>query len=347
MVNNAGMNGGPTTVAALALDELRRLVDINVIGVFLVAREAVRRMATDQGGAGGAIVNLGSVAAVRGSPGERVHYAASKGAVVSMTAGLAYEVARSGIRVNCVSPRPDRDRDERARPARPAGGPPCRSAAPPTRRRSRGVILFLLSEEASYIVGANLDRVRRTLTMARLPYRERADLAPQDQDLLARNINLFRMLVNSPNGARGVPRHRPFHPLRQQARPAAARDGDPAGRLAGAGAVRVVAPRQDRHGFRRHRGGHRRADRRQRRGRRARSTRRPAWWLRAAREAAAGPGIAAPTFAALKAALTPECLTDLVLVVSFYCCVVRVLDSLGIDVEPEYQPYLDAFPLPG
>jgi NAD(P)-dependent dehydrogenase (short-subunit alcohol dehydrogenase family) len=155
VVNNAGMNGGPSTVADLDTTELRRLFDINVIGVFLVAREAVRRMATDRGGAGGAIVNVGSVAAVRGSPGERVHYAASKGAVISMTTGLAYEVARSGIRVNCVSPglteteMNPADRLARIVPTVPLGrvGDPAEIAR---------TILFLLSSESSYVVGVNL-----------------------------------------------------------------------------------------------------------------------------------------------------------------------------------------------
>jgi NAD(P)-dependent dehydrogenase (short-subunit alcohol dehydrogenase family) len=155
VVNNAGMNGGPSTVADLPVAELRRLLDINVVGAFLVAAEAVRRMATDRGGKGGAIVNLGSVAAVRGSPGERVHYAASKGAIVSMTIGLAQEVARSGIRVNCVSPgltetemNPP-ERLGRLVPTVPIG----RVADPEEIARA---ILFLLSAEASYILGVNL-----------------------------------------------------------------------------------------------------------------------------------------------------------------------------------------------
>jgi NAD(P)-dependent dehydrogenase (short-subunit alcohol dehydrogenase family) len=155
VVNNAGMNGGPSTVADLDPAELRRLLDINVTGVFLVAAEAIRRMATDRGGAGGAIVNIGSVAAALGSPGERVHYAASKGAVVSMTIGLAKEVIRSGIRVNCVSPglteteMNPQDRLDRLVPTVPIGrvGDPAEIAR---------AILFLLSPEASYIVGVNV-----------------------------------------------------------------------------------------------------------------------------------------------------------------------------------------------
>lgn len=155
LVNNAGINGGPTTVADLSTEELRRMMDTNVIGAFLAAREAVRRMATDRGGRGGAIVNLGSVAAVRGSPGERVHYAASKGAVVSMTIGLAHEVARLGIRVNAVSPGlTETEMNPAARLARLVPTVPIGRVADP--EEVARVILFLLSEEASYVLGVNV-----------------------------------------------------------------------------------------------------------------------------------------------------------------------------------------------
>ena len=83
---------------------MRRVLDVNVLGVFLCNREAVRRMSTRYGGVGGSIVNISSTAAGRGSPGEWVHYAASKAAVESMTNGLAQEVAAEGIRVNAVAP---------------------------------------------------------------------------------------------------------------------------------------------------------------------------------------------------------------------------------------------------
>jgi len=155
LVNNAGINGGPTTVADLSTEELRRMMDTNVIGAFLAAREAVRRMATDRGGRGGAIVNLGSVAAVHGSPGERVHYAASKGAVVSMTIGLAHEVARLGIRVNAVSPGlTETEMNPAARLARLVPTVPIGRVADP--EEVARVILFLLSEEASYVLGVNV-----------------------------------------------------------------------------------------------------------------------------------------------------------------------------------------------
>lgn len=155
LVNNAGVFGGPTRVADLDVAELRRLLDVNVVGYFLCCREAVRRMSTRTGGAGGRIVNVSSVAATRGSPNERVHYAASKGAVNSLTIGLALEVAREGIRVNTLTPgltftalHPP-GRVEGLESAVPLG----RAAQP---EEIAGGILWLLSAEAAYMVGANL-----------------------------------------------------------------------------------------------------------------------------------------------------------------------------------------------
>ena len=152
LVNNAGIDGGPRPLADMSVAELREMFDVNVLGCFLCAREAVRRMATDRGGQGGVIVNLGSVAARLGAPGERVHYAASKGAIASFTTGLAREVIRNGIRVNCVSPGLTEtemngpERLARLVPSVPIGRP----ADPAEIARA---ILFLLSPDSSYIVG--------------------------------------------------------------------------------------------------------------------------------------------------------------------------------------------------
>lgn len=105
VVANAGITGNtPGRLDEQDARVVRRVLDVNVVGVFLCAREAVRRMSTRYGGRGGAIVTVSSTAAGRGSPGEWVHYAASKAAVESLTHGLALEVAAEGIRVNAVAP---------------------------------------------------------------------------------------------------------------------------------------------------------------------------------------------------------------------------------------------------
>lgn len=102
LVNNAGIVGALSRFESLGEEALRRTFEVNVYGTFWCAQEAVERMSTARGGRGGAIVNLSSIAAVLGSPGEYVHYAASKGAVETMTVGLAKEVGREGIRVNAI-----------------------------------------------------------------------------------------------------------------------------------------------------------------------------------------------------------------------------------------------------
>jgi NAD(P)-dependent dehydrogenase (short-subunit alcohol dehydrogenase family) len=138
----------------------QRVLATNVIGSFLCAREAVRRMSTRAGGAGGAIVNVSSMAARLGSPGEYVDYAASKGAIDSLTIGLAREVAAEGIRVNAV--RPGVIYTE----IHASGGEPGRvdrvKGAVPMQRGGRAdevarAILWLASDEASYSTGTFID----------------------------------------------------------------------------------------------------------------------------------------------------------------------------------------------
>jgi NAD(P)-dependent dehydrogenase (short-subunit alcohol dehydrogenase family) len=133
---------------------------VNVIGSFLCAREAVRRMSTSRSGGGGAIVNVSSAAARLGSPGEYVDYAASKGAIDTFTVGLAKEVASEGIRVNAVRP------GIVATDIHASGGDPGRverlKDTIPMKRGGRAeevaeAILWLLSEHASYVTGAIVD----------------------------------------------------------------------------------------------------------------------------------------------------------------------------------------------
>jgi NAD(P)-dependent dehydrogenase (short-subunit alcohol dehydrogenase family) len=104
LVNNAGIVDRPARVDEMSVERLKRMFDINVIGSFLCAREAVRRMSTRHGGRGGAIVNVSSAASRLGAAGQYVDYAASKGAIDVLTLGLAREVGGEGIRVNAVRP---------------------------------------------------------------------------------------------------------------------------------------------------------------------------------------------------------------------------------------------------
>lgn len=160
LVNNAGILEAQMRVETMAADRLNRIFAINVTGAFLCAREAVRRMSTARGGRGGAIVNVSSGAARLGSPGEYVDYAASKGAIDTMTIGLAREVAEEGIRVNAV--RPGFIYTE----IHASGGEPARvdrvKAFVPMKRGGHAdevarAILWLLSDEASYSTGTFID----------------------------------------------------------------------------------------------------------------------------------------------------------------------------------------------
>lgn len=160
LVNNAGVVDHGSRVETMSFERLRRMFDINVLGSFLCAREAVKRMSISHGGSGGAIVNLSSVAARLGGAGQYVDYAAAKGAVDSMTIGLAKEVAAEGIRVNAVRPGVI-DTEIHA-----SGGAPDRAhqIAPlvPLQRPGSAdevakSILWLLSEESSYTTGSLLD----------------------------------------------------------------------------------------------------------------------------------------------------------------------------------------------
>jgi NAD(P)-dependent dehydrogenase (short-subunit alcohol dehydrogenase family) len=160
LVNNAGVVDVASRVDAMSVQRLRRMFDTNLLGSFVCAREAVLRMSTRHGGGGGAIVNVSSVAARLGGPGQYVDYAATKGAIDTFTIGLAREVAAEGIRVNAVRPgiidteihasggQPDRVREMAPLvPMQRAG-----SAEEVARS-----IVWLLTPQSSYTTGAVID----------------------------------------------------------------------------------------------------------------------------------------------------------------------------------------------
>jgi len=160
LVNNVGIIDQQKPLAEFDAERLQRIFNINVVGNILCAREAVRHMSTRRGGKGGAIVNISSVAARLGSPGEYVDYAASKAAIDTMTIGLAKEVAEEGIRVNAVRPgsiytdihatggEPNRvDRVKQRVPMKRGGQP----------EEIAEAIMWLVSDGASFTTGAILD----------------------------------------------------------------------------------------------------------------------------------------------------------------------------------------------
>jgi NAD(P)-dependent dehydrogenase (short-subunit alcohol dehydrogenase family) len=160
LVNNAGIVDTAQTLAEFSSQRLERMFRINTIGAFLCAREAVLRMSTANGGHGGAIVNVSSIAARLGAPRQYIDYAASKGAVDVMTLGLAKEVAAEGIRVNAVRPglietdihasggQPDRVQ-------RLAAGVPMKRGG--TALEVANAIVWLISDESPYTTGSLIE----------------------------------------------------------------------------------------------------------------------------------------------------------------------------------------------
>lgn len=160
LVNNAGILEQQMRVEAMSAERLQRVLATNVIGAFLCAREAVRRMSTRHGGPGGAIVNVSSAAARLGSPNEYVDYAASKGALDTMTVGLSKEVAPEGIRVNGVRPGTIYT-DMHASGGEPGRVDRLKSAIPLRRggtvEEVAGAVMWLFSDEAGYTSGSFIE----------------------------------------------------------------------------------------------------------------------------------------------------------------------------------------------
>jgi len=160
LVNNAGIITRQSKLADMSASRIQEVFNINVVGSFLCAREAIKRMSINRGGQGGSIVNLSSAAARIGSPNEFIDYAASKGAIDTMTLGLSKEVAEEGIRVNAVRPglietELHGDAGDINRPERLKQFIPMKRAG--SADEVANAIVWLMSDEASYVNGALID----------------------------------------------------------------------------------------------------------------------------------------------------------------------------------------------
>lgn len=157
VINNAGILFEVQRLDEMSLERIERVVNVNVVGAFLVAREAVKAMSTRHGGVGGTIVNIGSAAAYLGSANEFIDYAATKGAVDTLTIGLAKEVATEGIRVNCVRPglidtTIHADAGVPDRVDRLKGGIPMQRGGSP--EEVADLIMYLAGDQSTYITGS-------------------------------------------------------------------------------------------------------------------------------------------------------------------------------------------------
>lgn len=152
---SGGITGAASALADASPETLARVIDVNLVGAMLCAREGVRRMSTDRGGTGGAIIFLSSRATAYGSPGEYIWYAASKGGIDALTLGLAREVGGQGIRVNAISPGPiDTGMLSDEKRARAMALSPVKRIGTP--EDVAASVMFLASDAASFVTGANL-----------------------------------------------------------------------------------------------------------------------------------------------------------------------------------------------
>ncbi|MFH1804228.1 MAG: SDR family oxidoreductase [Pseudomonadota bacterium] len=160
VVNNAGIVAPAARLADMDIARMKLVFDTNVLGAYLVARETARHMSKSRGGAGGTLVNMSSMAARLGSPGEYVDYAGSKGAIDAMTIGLARELGPEGIRVNAIRPGII-DTDIHASGGRPDRahelGPTCPLGRTGTAREVADSVIWLIGDQSTFVTGAIID----------------------------------------------------------------------------------------------------------------------------------------------------------------------------------------------
>jgi NAD(P)-dependent dehydrogenase (short-subunit alcohol dehydrogenase family) len=160
LINNAGVITRISSFVDMSPARIRDVFNVNTVGTFICSQEAIKRMANSRGGQGGAIVNVSSAAARIGGPNEFIDYAASKGAIDTLTIGLSKEFAADGIRVNAVRPGliitdMHADAGDKDRPEKFKSGIPMRRAG--SASEVAGAIVWLISDESSYVCGAILD----------------------------------------------------------------------------------------------------------------------------------------------------------------------------------------------
>ena len=361
--NNVGI-GSRGSVVDEKPEEYRRVMQVNVETMFLLSKHAIPAMIKTA--KGGSIVNISSISALR--PRGLTTYSTSKAAVIGLTQAMAVDHGKDHIRVNCICPGP------MYTPMVYARGNGMSEAARAQRAKASVLKLegtgwdighavrFLMSDHARYITGQVLvvdggvtlqgpereftGSLKETKTMARLPYLEPDQVAPEYRDMLKRNTNLHKLLVNSPDMARAFNGVGNFIRFKSKLDP----------RLRELAILQVGWLERSEYEFTHHVriGKEFGVTDEDIQGLIAETEGKPSKLeplakaiLKGAREMTRDIGMSEATFAEIKKDLSNEHMTDLVLIIAYYCAVVRVLATMKIDNEPYYKEVLKQYPIPG